>query len=433
MGDVTAFNSWQSILAAIVTLSLSSGSFSVAMVEYKDNRDQYISSILTLSSISTILFFLIYLTYKSELNELFNLGTDLMILMFIGFLFTPAMNYWLLRERFEYKYKSVLVVTLLSASLSTLISIAVVLFAKTVDYKRLGIARLYGSYIPTYILSGVLFLVIFLKGKTFFNKIYWKFSLSLSLPLIVHTLSKYILDMSDRIMIDHFIGKAELGIYGVLYTVSSLSIIFWSAINSSLIPITFEKLENKNFIDLERLLKPIIVLFAVGCTLLSLFSPEIVKIIATEEYYSAIYLMPPISAGIFFTSIYTIYGNVLTFYKKTKAIMISTLLSAGVNVFLNYLFIPKYGAIAASYTTLIAYILLTIFQMVAVIRITGVTIIEKKFLGTIIVFTIVWALLCNILYQIIYLRIITITIIGVICLFNQKNIKNIFTKILVKR
>lgn len=433
MGAVTAFNSWQAILAAIVTLSLSSGSFSVAMVEYKNQRNQYISSILSLSVLSTILFFVIYLLFRSKWNILFNLESNLMILMFAGFLLTPAMNFWLLRERFEYKYKSVLLVTVLSAFLSTSISILSVLYVKEQGKINLGEARLYGSYIPTYVLSGILCVVIIIKGKTFFNKEYWKFALTLSLPLIVHTVSKYILDMSDRIMIDHFIGKSELGIYGVLYTVSSLSTIFWSAINSSIIPTTFEKLEAKKFDDLSNLLKPIICIFAVGCAVLSLFSPEIVKIIATEEYYSAIYLMPPISAGIFFTSIYTIYGNVLTFYKKTTAIMMSTLLAAAINVILNYIFIPKYGAIAASYTTLIAYIFLTIFQMIAVIKVSKESIIEKRFLGIMIAFTIIWSMLCNILYQILYLRMICILVIGFVCIIKRKKIINNLQIIIRKR
>lgn len=433
MGEITAFNSWQAILSAIVTLSLSSGSFSVAMVEYKDCRNQYVSSVLTLSTVSTVVFFVLYLTFQTKWNKLFNLESNLLLFMFVGFLFTPAMSFWLLRERFEYKYKSVLIMTVFSSALGTISSVLAVLYANKYRYQEIGISRIYGNYIPAFVISAVLFVIIMVKGKTFFNSYYWKFALSLSLPLIIHTLSKNVLDLADRIMIDRFVGKSELGIYGVLYTISSLSTIFWSAINSSIIPIIFDKLAMKKFCDLERLLRPIVVIYAVGCAILSLFSPEIVKVIATEEYYAAIYLMPPISAGIFFTSLYTIYGNILTFYKKTVYIMISTTLAAGINIFLNYLFIPRYGAVAASYTTLIAYVFLTIFQLLAVAKISKETIIGKKFLCLTIIFTIMWTILCNVLYRMLCLRLITILVILIVCFFYRNVIMDNLSKIIRKR
>lgn len=432
MGSVTAFSSWQSILATIVTLSLSSGSFSVAMIEYKDRRDEYISSIMTLSSVSASIFFCIYLLFRSKFNLIFNLDFSLMVLMCLGFLLSPATTYWLLRQRFEYKYKNVMVVTFLSTILSTILSIIAVLYAKNYGVQNLGNVRLYGINIPSFAVSLVIFYKILKKGKVFYNKYYWRFALSLSLPLVIHSLSKHILDVSDRIMIDKFLGKSELGIYGVLYTISSLSIIFWSAINSSLIPVTFEKLKNKEFDRINELMVPIIMVYAIGCAILSLFSPEIVKILATEEYYSAIYLMPPIAAGIFLTSIYTIYGNILTFYKKTTSIMISTFLAAGINILLNNYYIPKYGAIAASYTTLIAYIFLTIFQMIAVKKVQNNTIINGKFLQIMILGTILWALGCNFLYQKIEFRIVIIIFIILLCIIKRtviaKNIKLLFIK-----
>ena len=44
--------------------------------------------------------------------------------------------------------------------------------------------------------------------------------------------------------------------------------------------------------------------------------------------------------------------------------MISTLVAASANVILNYLFILRFGYLAASYTTLVSYILLAIMQYI---------------------------------------------------------------------
>lgn len=45
-------------------------------------------------------------------------------------------------------------------------------------------------------------------------------------------------------------------------------------------------------------------------------APEIVRILATKEYYEAIYIMPPIAAGVFLTSVSNMYSNLLIYHKK---------------------------------------------------------------------------------------------------------------------
>ncbi len=64
------------------------------------------------------------------------------------------------------------------------------------------------------------------------------------------------------------------------------------------------------------------------------------------------------------TAVGNMHSNVLLFYKKTQYIMISSVAAAALNVALNYIMIPIYGYQAASYTTLFAYIVLAVIQMV---------------------------------------------------------------------
>lgn len=44
-GQVTIYTSWTGLLGIILTLNLAYGSFSTAMVEFEDKRNEYISSI----------------------------------------------------------------------------------------------------------------------------------------------------------------------------------------------------------------------------------------------------------------------------------------------------------------------------------------------------------------------------------------------------
>ena len=326
----------------------------------------------------------------------------------------------MLRQRYEFKYIPVLIVSVLSSLISTLSAVAFVLYEKKYGVVDLGTAKVIGKLFPELIFGLFFYVFIIFKGKCLYSKKYWGFAIKLSLPLIVHSLSKHILDTSDRIMIDYFCGKSEVGIYGVLYSVSSLSIIVWSAINASLIPVMFEKMKNNQSNEINKIVKPLILIYGLFSSFLSLVSPEIVRIMATEEYYSAVYIMPPIASGIFLTSLYTIFGNFLTYKKKTSLIMLSTLIAAVINVGLNYIFVPLYGSIAASYTTLFAFIVLSVFQFVSARVVCGKGFIDFRFLLFSALFTISWCLLCNLLYKTMIIRYLVLVIIVCVC-FKLKN------------
>lgn len=108
----------------------------------------------------------------------------------------------------------------------------------------------------------------------------------------------------------------------------------------------------------------VILLFA-GCAVcVTLFAPEIMRILGPEEYYGGIYVIPSVVAGVFFTAVFTLYMRIELYLKKTSTIMVATVLSAVANLALNYVFIPKVGYTAAGYTTLVCYILLEAFHAI---------------------------------------------------------------------
>ncbi len=105
IGIVNLYNSWYSMISAIATLSLTSGGYVVALREYESNRDGYQSSVLSLTSLISLLLVGVYLVNPSLWSKLLGLPSGLIILMLIGFLFAPARDFWLARQRYEYKYK----------------------------------------------------------------------------------------------------------------------------------------------------------------------------------------------------------------------------------------------------------------------------------------------------------------------------------------
>ncbi|MFC4322561.1 oligosaccharide flippase family protein [Litchfieldia salsa] len=427
IGVVTLYNSWEMLIGIVAGLALGSGSFNIGMMEFKEERDEYIASILNLSSLSAFVLFVFYFIFHEQIQPFIGFSSELIYLMFLGFILAPAMNFWMLKQRYEYKYKAVALVTVMTAVLSSILAVLAVLFVN--DFVEgsypLGDIRVFATKAIPFIVGAVLYASFIFRSKVFMKKKYLVFAITLSLPLLVHTLAKQLLDVSDRIMIERLQGLTEVGIYGVLYTLSALSLIVWNAINASLVPFMFKKLELglDNAAKINAVVKPLITFYFVFCIFLILVAPEVVQILATKEYYDAIYLMPPIAAGIFFTSLYNVFSNVLLFYKKTKLIMIATLIAVVVNIGLNFIFIPIFGFVAAAYTTLLSYLILAGLQYIFMKKIlSGAPLFDDKYLWMIALLMIVLALVLNITYEFNILRYFIIVAIVVGAVVKRKSI-----------
>lgn len=88
---------------------------------------------------------------------------------------------------------------------------------------------------------------------------------------------------------------------------------------------------------------------------LILVGPEILKIFADQRYWEGMSIIPPIALANYMIFMYTMYVYIEHYYKKTVYITKNTLIAAGLNVILNFILIPKYGYVAAAYTTLASY------------------------------------------------------------------------------
>lgn len=361
MGIVNIYNSWYSLISAFATLSLTSGGFAVAMKEYADKRDEYESSILSLTSIVAILIALVYTIAPAFWQKTLGLSNALIILMLVGFLVAPARDFWLARQRYEYKYKLAGAVSILTAVAASALSIFVVVSLSIKGQTNIASGRLFANYIVVYGVAAVIWIYVMTKGKKVYSKEYWKMSLAMSIPLIGYNVAGQILNVSDRMMISRMVNNSAVGIYGTLYTVSALSLMVWQAINASFVPYLFQNIEKKEH-KIKEIANILMATYAAIAVMLTYFAPEIVRMLATEEYYEAIYIMPPIAAGVFFISYSHLYSNIAVYYKKTKYVMYPAIIAACINLGLNYVCIKLFGYMAAAYTTLVSYIVLAALQ-----------------------------------------------------------------------
>lgn len=352
-GLTAIYQSWNSILAIIVTLSLSLGVFNNGMLHYKDDRDRYISSMQGLSTVSGICFLLVAYLFRSAIATMMGLPEQVVVLMFISFIFQPSFEYWSARSRYEYRYKGLLAATIIYSIFSIIIPVVAVLNGNG----NLGTVKIQASLITLIAFSLVFYIYIYFKGKRFYVKQYWKYAFWFNLPLLPNYLSNIILGQSDRIMIGSYCGEEAAGIYSVAcYLQTGVTVIIGAA-NSAFIPWLYERLESKNYGAIQKRVEQLLAMLGFLTFGIVSCAPELIKIMAPEKYYEAIWAVSPVVMGTYLTVMYTLCANVEIYYEKRVFMSCATMIAAGMNVLLNYLLIPVFGYIACAYTTVFCYLI----------------------------------------------------------------------------
>ena len=426
-GMVSLYNSWQTIIEVFALLGLTSaGVFNVGLNDYRDSREQYMSSMLMLCNLSTILVFAALFGGKILLGEKFLLPTNLLLLMFITFLFSPAQIFWVTRQRYEYRYKLATVITIGSAVFTQLISVLCVMKAPENNAAE---AKLWSSGLAAMAFYIPIYFYIFVSGKTGCRKKIWKQTLLFAIPLLPHYLAQHVMAGADRIMIADMYSQAAAAVYAVVSAVSLIASFVWNAINASLTPFVFEKMNQKEYKSIDRVVTELIAVYAVMCCGVALVAPEVLAILAPLEYQYGVYAVPPIAGVAFLSAFYNIYATIEFYHKKSTNIAVATIVSCVVNIVLNALLIPHFGFIAAAYTTLISNMVLIFMHYVGYRKCQEKRVYNDKKFAAIGVFTIIACEACNFLYVNAIVRYSVVTILTIVCVWKRKWILEKFQSI----
>lgn len=399
-GIVSVYASYEMFLTIIAGFCLACGSFDVAMQDYKNDRSTYLFSILILSNVITLStgFFIAIFIYFVSPNLPF--PHILIFFMILKLLMEPALVFWTRLNRYEYKYLAPMLISLITSLLSSIITVCSVLFFD--EYKvEAKITSSLCVMLPLYI---YFWIHLAKKSKFKINISYLKFAFFFNLPLIPHYLSCIVLSNSDRIMIGYLSGSSQVAYYSLACNISMVLTVLWSAVNSSITPFIFKNYENKNYELVSNIVLPIVAMYALICLFFCLLAPELIVFIGTEEYYDAIYVIPPIVGGVFFLALYYLFTNILYYYKKPNFVMLGSVTTACLNLVLNYIFIQKYGYIAAAYTTLFCYLFQCIIDFYIAKQIIGFYIYNTKFLCLLSLVMLILIFISSYLYSFSYIR-----------------------------
>ena len=314
-GRFHIYNSWLGIIQIIVSLNLAAGVYTRGLVKNEEDQDRFSSSMLGLSTTCILIGSLIYALFHKWINQWLTLA------------------YVLLRP------------------------LLAVLCIFQVDALHQVEARVIATVAVNVVLFTILYISISKKGKQFFSKKYWSYALKFNLPLVPHYLSQVVLNQSDRLMINRICGPVETAYYSVAYTLAMVLQILNNSISATMNPWIYKAIKNNETHKIGKVSYRVLALIALLNLAVILAAPELLHILAPDNYMAAIWVVPPVTASVYFMFLYNLFATFEYYYEKTHYVTIATIAGAVLNIVLNAVFIPKFGFIAAGYTTLVCYIL----------------------------------------------------------------------------
>lgn len=427
-GQYAVYNSWQTIFTMICTLRLEYSVFDKGMSKYKDRRDEYTTSMQGLTNVIACIMMVVYLIFHQQVNDLLELPMIIVLFMFLEVLFTPAISFWSLRKRYDFKYRPVVVMSLMMSLLNP--ALGVVLVSVNEDK---GLARIASCIIIQMCFGITAYILNLRKSKKLFSWDLWKFAFIFNLPLIPHYFSMYILDQSDRIMIQKMVGLGAVAIYSIAYNAGAIMKIVTTSMNNALVPWQYRKLESKEFDTLEKRMTSIFLIVAVIVIAFSVFAPELVLFFGGAQYMEAVFVIPPVSASMFFIFMYGMFANVELFYDANKFTMFISMFGAGLNLLLNYIFIPIFGYVAAGYTTLTCYVIFSLGHFWYMNRVArkkvGRSIYKPNMVLLMSIFVIVLSVVVSFLYSNTIVRYVLIGLLLIAAILGRKKIKSVVRSI----
>jgi O-antigen/teichoic acid export membrane protein len=228
-----------------------------------------------------------------------------------------------------------------------------------VIYMRQGVYGMLMAYLLATLFMLIPYVGLALRSLTpTFQVDVLKSALIFSLPLVPHALSGWILELSDRTILQWFVPLDQLGIYSLAYTYGMLMNLIAYAMNTAWVPFLFRIDANEGGAASQRLGQfgtYFALLLCLAALFLGLAAQPVITIMTPPAYHTAGHIAPWIVAGLLLSGLYYFPSSFLFLRRKTAIVPQITVIASVVNIALNLWLIPHFGVMAAAWTTFISY------------------------------------------------------------------------------
>ncbi|WMN48320.1 oligosaccharide flippase family protein [Vibrio alginolyticus] len=182
------------------------------------------------------------------------------------------------------------------------------------------------------------------------------------IPQIFYVAAGLVITLGDRYIINELLGSKELGVYSIVYTLVMVFGILVDAYTRSYSPQIYKNLScNKDLVGFQKSQVLLIRSFFLVTSLSGIYYAILYLcfgIIVGSEFQTGASLIFGLSFAVILNSLYKLIFPFLIIYDFSNLNVIVSVVSASINVVLNYKLVPVYGITGAVYATVFAYFLI---------------------------------------------------------------------------
>lgn len=354
-GVVDLISNSVAMLTPIVSLSIFDAIFRFTMDDQYDKGELF-----TTGMVITLLgsFVAIVLGLLAQIVFGFNYGFVLSMLLVFSALTSLFLNF----IRGIGQIKAYALLGLFFAALNAIFN---VIFLWKLHLGVMG--YLYASVVSSLIVLALFFVIT--NIHLYFNVSYLSFNtaklmLSYSVPLIPNAFAWWFTTDASRFFILAFIGAQANGLYAVANKIPSILTICFAVFSQAWQISAVENFYSEDSSDYYSLVFNKLASFLfIGVTVLTVFSPFIMKYLVSAEFYDAWKLTPFLLLAMLFSNLSGFLGTTYIAAKKTRLVMLTTVVGMLLNGLFNVIFIPLIGVNGAGAGSSLGFLVVVLIRL----------------------------------------------------------------------
>lgn len=357
-GSFDLFCTYVSLMIPFITMSSSDAIFRFSVDKEKnEERIPYITAGFTINFVNTIIVSVVLLFIQAFTGWKF--AIPFMVLLISELMNNHIQGFMRATKQLKlYSLSSVISTLGIAGAVTTLVLKC-----------QLGLYGMIYGYAIGYII-GEIFLIFLTKYWRYLNLTQLRLStikelIAYAYPLIPNNISWWIINVSDRTLINLFLGASSNGIFAIAYKIPNFCASIFNVFNISWqeVAVEFVDSEERNTYYNSVYNSTVKTMISLCGGLISsnyfLFS-----YIFDQRYYEARLYSPILVSSVIFGSLTLFFGGIQISLKRTKENGVTTMTGALVNVVINMALIKYIGLYAAAISTIVANIVITLIRYI---------------------------------------------------------------------
>lgn len=184
-----------------------------------------------------------------------------------------------------------------------------------------------------------------------------------SLPFVPASLAFWLVNLSGVFFVNALLSESEAGLFQIGSSIAAVSGLITNAFQQAWAPFAFSVLNQENAKQIyAKIFELYIMVVGLFCTMVALFSPEILILLTTSNYYGASWVASILTLSYLLMGLTNIADLGASVAKKTAPLGFISVISAICLLLLNYLLIPIIGKEGAALSICCSQLMVPIYM-----------------------------------------------------------------------